>query len=409
MRILPHSDAGLYLNPAFARDEPYDRESRPEILSRAALARARSEIETWPDYAKTPLRSFSGLAGAAGLGAIYYKDEASRFGLGSFKALGGAYAVLRLLQRQIAARTGSEPGSSEILAHHHDDIVSAITVIAATDGNHGRSVAWGAQTFGCQCIIYVHETVSADRSDAIAAYGAEVRRIPGTFDDAVRQAAEDAAANGWLVVADTSYEGYTDVPRDVMQGYAVLAEEALEQLPDRPTHVFVQGGVGGVAAAICSYLWETLGTGRPQFVVCEPDTAACFYRSARAGRPTAAEGSLETIMAGLACGEVSLLAWDILASGASAFMTVRDEAAAECMRLLADGRFGDAPVVAGESAVAGLAAALLAAEDGPMRRDLGLGSDSVVLVIGTEGATDPTAYEAIVGRRASDVQMQMAD
>ena len=208
----------------------------------------------------------------------------------------------------------------------------------ATDGNHGRSVAWGAQTFGCRCVIYVHETVSEGRCRAIAAYGAEVRRVAGTYDDAVRRAAADAAAQGWTVVSDTSYEGYTDVPRDVMQGYSLMVEEALAQAATLPSHVFVQGGVGGLAAGVCSYLWERYGAARPRFVVVEPDKADCLYRSAVAGRPTPAEGALDTIMAGLACGEVSILAWRILEQGTDAFMTIGDDAAADCMRLLADGR-----------------------------------------------------------------------
>jgi diaminopropionate ammonia-lyase len=249
----------------------------------------------------------------------------------------------------------------------------------------------------------VHATVSEGRCRAIAAYGAEVRRVAGTFDDAVRRAVADADANGWCVVSDTSYEGYTDVPRDVMQGYSLMVEEALGQCPSFPTHVFVQGGVGGLAAGICSYLWEKYGTGRPRYIVVEPDKADCLYRSAVAGKPTPVEGPLDTIMAGLACGEVSMLAWRILDPGADAFMTIDDAAAADCMRLLADGRFGDGPVVAGESAVAGLAGLLLAAADRDARRRLDLRHHSGVLVFGTEGATDPELYRRIVGRAPAEV------
>lgn len=259
--------------------------------------------------------------------------------------------------------------------------------------------------FGCRCVIYVHETVSEGRCRAIAAFGAEVRRVPGTYDDAVRRAAADAAAHGWHVVSDTSYAGYTEIPRDVMQGYALMAEEALEQAPAGllPTHVFVQGGVGGLAASACSYLWERLAEARPRFVVVEPTKADCLYRSAVAGKPTPAEGALDTIMAGLACGEVSIEAWRILQAGADAFMTIDDESAAACMRLLATGLDGDTPVVAGESAVAGLAALLLASVDATARRRLGLSAESTVLVFGTEGATDPEVYCRIVGRTPEEV------
>src|SRR6185437_10221581 len=158
------------------------------------------------------------------------------------------------------------PSSAEIASGRHAALVSPITVTCATDGNHGRSVAWGARSFGCRCIIYVHRTVSDARCRAIAAYGAEIRRVSGTYDDAVRQSAGDAAAAGWHVVSDTSYDGYKDVPRDVMQGYSLMVDEALAQLPVSAglTHVFVQGGVGGVAAAVCAYLWERCGAARPR-------------------------------------------------------------------------------------------------------------------------------------------------
>jgi diaminopropionate ammonia-lyase len=296
-----------------------------------------------------------------------------------------------------------QPTSGDLTSRRYEEITSRITVTGATDGNHGRSVAWGAQTFGCRCVIYVHGTVSEGRCRAIAAYGAEVRRVEGTFDDAVRRAVADADANGWYVVSDTSYEGYTDVPRDVMQGYSLMVEEALGQCPSFPTHVFVQGGVGGLAAGVCSFLWEKYATRRPRYIVVEPEKADCLYRSAVAGEPTPVEGPLDTIMAGLACGEVSMLAWRILDPGTDAFMTIDDAAAADCMRLLADGRFGDEPVVAGESAVAGLAGLLPAAADQNARQRLDLRPDSRVLVFGTEGATDPDLYRRIVGRAPADV------
>jgi diaminopropionate ammonia-lyase len=393
----------LFENPRRAPTAKYAVGGRREILNLAAFGDARREIMSWPDYKPTRLRSLSNLAAAVQVGDIYYKDEADRFGLGSFKALGGAYAVLRLLQQRIQTATGNQPTSTELIARRYQAITSNITVTGATDGNHGRSVAWGARAFGCRCVIYVHATVSEGRCRAIAAYGAEVRRVAGTFDDAVRRADADAAGNGWHVISDTSYEGYTDIPRDVMQGYSLMVDEALQQAPSFPTHVFVQGGVGGLAAGVCAYLWETYEVARPHYVVVEPEKADCLYRSAVAGKPTPAEGALDTIMAGLACGEVSTLAWRILDVGADTFITIGDEAAAECMRLLADGRLGDPPMVAGESAVAGLAGLLLAVNNHDLRRRINLQPDSKVLVFGTEGATDPELYTRIVGRTPSDV------
>ncbi|WP_300297575.1 diaminopropionate ammonia-lyase [Ferrovibrio sp.] len=398
----------LYSNPRCRHDIPYP-EPLKAIQSLAAHEAARREIAAWPGFAVTPLHDLRGLAVRHGLGAIRYKDEGDRFGLGSFKALGGAYAVLRQLQKTIAATCGIAPEAvtvADLRAGRYRDEASRLTVICATDGNHGRSVAWGASLFGCACVIYIHATVSAGREAAIAGYGAKVVRTAGNYDDSVRQAQQAATANGWLVISDTSYPGYQDVPRDVMQGYSVMAAEALAQWPagDMPTHVFVQGGVGGMAAAILAYLWETLGAARPVFVVVEPDRADCLFRSARAGRPVVVEGALDTIMAGLACGEVSLLAWQILDPGADAFMTISDEQAAALMRRLASPAAGDPAIAAGESAVAGLAGALAAAENPALAAALGLDAASRILVFGSEGATDPALYRQIVGRSPEDVK-----
>lgn len=393
-------------NPEARADRPYGPEQR-EILNEDGLEAARREIASWPGYAPTPLIPLPGLARRAGLAAIWYKDEGSRFGLGSFKALGGAYAVARLLLREVAARSGDGAvDTEELRAGRYRDIVSEITVCTATDGNHGRSVAWGAHLFGCRCVIYIHARVSEGRKAAMERFGAAVRRISGNYDDSVHQAAVDAKASGWFVVSDTSYPGYMHIPRDVMHGYTLMADEVIAQLPQAqaPTHVFLQGGVGGLGAAVCARLWWRYGAERPCFVVVEPDRAACLYESAKAGRPVAVHGDLDTVMAGLAAGEVSLLAWEILRAGADAFLTVPDRAAIELMRLLAAGVSGDPPIAAGESAVAGLAGALGALDDEVLAAELGLGPDSRVLVFGTEGATDPELYARIVGRSAEEVE-----
>ena len=266
-------------------------------------------------------------------------------------------------------------------------------------------------------MIYLHEQVSAGREAAIARFGAEVRRVKGTYDDSVHKAAADAAANGWTVVSDTSYEGYREIPRDVMAGYAVMAAETLAQWGDPPprpgptpgptpwpTHVFLQAGVGGLAAAVCGYLWQALGAARPRIVVVEPDKAACLFASAAEGEAAAIEGDLDTVMAGLAAGETSPLAWDILRRGAEGFMTLPDASAPLAMRLLAAGLDGDPPLVAGESAVAGLAALICARRRPELADALGLDGESRVLLFSTEGDTDPELYRALVGRRAEEVR-----
>ena len=353
------------------------------VLPEGGFRRAAAAIRGWPGYAATSLLDLPDLAAAAGVGAVHYKDEDGRFGLGSFKALGGAYAVSRVLQAQ-RARLGAD---------------AAVTVCCATDGNHGRAVAWGAQRFGARCVIFVHPGVSQGRRAAIAAFGAEIREVPGHYDDSVRAASTTAEAEGWSVVSDTSWPGYTEVPRDVMQGYRLMAEEAMAALPAPPTHVFIQGGVGGVAAAVAVQARSRFGTG-PRVVVVEPDRAACLLASAEAGAATAVLGELDTVMAGLACGEPSLLAWQELERSAFAFMAVPDAAVAPAMRLLA-GR--TPPVVAGESAVAGVIGLQLAAGDAAARATLGLDAASRVLLFGTEGATDPVVYAAML-RAAEDAR-----
>jgi diaminopropionate ammonia-lyase len=341
------------------------------VLPASGYRQARETITAWPGYAPTPLLDLPAIAQRAGVATVRLKDEAERFGLGSFKALGGAYAVAQLLRAGRAPRT--------------------VTVTCATDGNHGRSVAWGAQRFGCRCVIFIHQTVSPGRAEAIARYGAEVRRVAGTYDDAVREAARVAAAEGWFVVSDTSWPGYTAVPVDVMQGYRLMADEAADQWHGAPpTHVFVQGGVGGAAAAVSVQMRARYAL-PPGLVVVEPDRAACLLASARLGALTTVPGELDTIMAGLACGEPSLLAWAELERGAAAFMAVPDEAAIACMKLLAG-----VGIVAGESGVAGLAGFLLAAADPAARETLGLRADSRVLLFSTEGATDPALYQRLL-------------
>ncbi len=378
------------LNPNLDRVRLYGNSERA-VISLAEYERAAREIRGWPDYHPTPLHSLPALARDLGVGELWLKDESTRFGLASFKALGGAYGVLRVLERE--------------LGEDHHALSHTVTVASATDGNHGRSVAWGARNHGCQCVIYLPEHVSERRVDEIAVFGARTVRVQGTYDEAVVQADEDARHNGWHMVSDTSYEGYREVPRWVMQGYSVMVDEILGQMPSggRPTHIFLQGGVGGLAATVCGHLWELDGVERPILTVVEPEEADCLYQSAVAGEPSHASGSLHTIMGGLSCGEISPLAWTILKSGVDAFMTVAEERVEPLMRRLAEGCDGDLSVVAGESGVAGLAGLEVVASAPSLRSALRMGVDARVLAIVTEGATDPEAYERIVGRVPEEV------
>lgn len=392
-------------NPYATPDATYGP-AQLRVVNAPGFERARDVITAWPGYAPTPLLHLSGIARRAGVASVHYKDEGRRFGLSSFKPLGGAYAVARRLMQEIPRSADVEDVNIEdLLQGTYRSLSSRITVTAATDGNHGRSVAWGARLFGCRAVIFIHETVTEGREAAIAAFGAEVRRTPGSYDDAVRAAQATAEAEGWAVIPDTSDGQVVEAPRDVMQGYTMMAAEAIEQLGDdpAPTHMFLQAGVGGMAAATCAQFWQTYQSARPRTILVEPTSSGCWFESLKAGHPVTIEGEQDSIMAGLACGEVSRLAWEILRPGADAMMTVSDDSAADCMRLLADGCHGDPPVVAGESAVAGLAGLLGAAGDADARAGLVLGPESRVMLFGTEGATDADTYARIVGRDAGMV------
>jgi diaminopropionate ammonia-lyase len=373
------------------------------VVSLQGARAAQSEISTWPGYAVTPLYHLAPVASACGIDHVFYKDEASRFGLGSFKALGGAYAVARLLQRRVQDRLGRLVAISELARGDHRAITQCVTVVSATDGNHGRSVAAGAAWFGCRCVILVHADVSDRRAEAIEALGADVIRLTGTYDDSVRAAARLSRQPGWSLVADTSTAGDEEACIDVMHGYTVMVAEAFDQLSQSlhglPTHIFTQGGVGGMAAAVCAHSRQLFGEHAPIQVVVEPERADCLFQSAIAGAPTRATGDLKTIMAGLSCGEVSQLAWRVLERGTEFFMTIPDRAAVDAMRLLADAARSGTRIIAGESGGAGLAGLIEASRDPDARAELRLDRESRVLVFGTEGATDPVLYDALVPAR----------
>ena len=404
-RMIRSEGVTVFANPlAASRAELYG-DRRSSVLSAAGFDAAQTEITQWPGYMPTPLHRLPGLASKLGLGQLYYKDESTRFTLKSFKALGGAYAVFRLIQQAIAkSHDGYVASPADVLSGQFKDTVQKLTVTCATDGNHGRSVAWGAQTFGCHCVIYVHATVSQGRADAIAAFGAEVVRVQGNYDESVRHAAEQAERHGWTVVSDTTYEGYRDIPIDVMHGYGVMSREVIAQLDNEPpTHVIVQAGVGAFAASVCAAFWQQWQQRRPRFIVVEPENAACLFESGQQGEPVVVHGDLDTVMAGLACGEVSPVAWEILSSGADDFAMVADHFALEGMKVFANPTAGDVAIVSGETGTAGLALLMAAKQSSDVWQALGLSADARVLILGSEGDTDPEIYERVVGKPAHEV------
>lgn len=372
------------------------------VLTSEDFSTAQSEIIEWEGYAPTPLVSLSALANRIGVAGILYKHEGPRFGLGSFKALGGSYAALRVLQREISSRLGQEVSLADIRNVKYRDEAAKITLVSATDGNHGRSLAWGCRRFGAPCRIYIHAEVSEGRADAMRDLGATVIRIDGDYDDSVDLAKSEAEANGWFVVSDTSWPGYSQPPRDVMAGYGVMIREICESMAEAPSHVFLQGGVGGLAAGVAAGLRQYWRDNAPRVVIVEPELAACLYESAKSGAPTSVVIEQETLMAGLSCGEPSPLAWEILSDEASDFLTIPESVVAPAVRLLARPLPGDPEIEAGESAVAGLAALIAARADAELSAKLGLDAQSQVLLIGSEGVTDPAIFAMIMeGRDAA--------
>ncbi|MGI9608686.1 MAG: diaminopropionate ammonia-lyase [Acidimicrobiia bacterium] len=375
------------------------------------FADARAFHRQIPGFSASPLRSLAGLAEMIGVGGIWVKDESVRLNLNSFKVLGGSYAIYRHIKRQLGLDDG-ELSFEELVSEATRAQLGDVTFATATDGNHGRGVAWAAQQLKCNAVVYVHKDTSVARIRAIESYGADVHVVPGTYDDAVRLAGEEADKHGWQVISDTSWEGYEDIPRWVMQGYTTMLSEAQEQLAGtgivKPTHVFVQAGVGALAAAVTGFYASRFGADRPTQVVVEPATADCLYQSAVIGdgEPHDVEGDLQTIMAGLACGEPSRIAWGVLWDSVDAFISSPDYVAAKGMRVYGVPLAGDPFIVSGESGAVTLGALTFIAEDpdfADLKEYLGIDRDSQILLINSEGNTDPDYFRRVVWEGANSV------
>ncbi|HEY6072321.1 MAG TPA: diaminopropionate ammonia-lyase, partial [Anaerolineales bacterium] len=356
-----------------------------------------------PPYHVTPLKSLNRLAGLLGIGKLWVKDEADRLNLGSFKVLGGSYAIYQTIRKMIG--DPEEFGFEDLRNPEVRQKLGDITFIAATDGNHGRGVAWAATQLGFKSVIYVHKHTSEARINAIARNGARVQIIDGTYDDAVRQANEDAQKNGWQVISDTSWEGYEEIPVWVMQGYTTLYSEVQQQLAAMgefyPTHIFMQAGVGSLAASAFGFYASLFSPARPKMVVVEPDRAACLFHSMEMGdgKPHSVGGDLDTIMAGLACGDPNPIAWEVLYDCADAFIKCPDYVAAKGMRVAGVPLQGDPYIIAGESGAVSLGALMFIMELERyqfIREALGLDENSRVLLVNSERNTDPDEYRRVV-------------
>ena len=383
---------------------PSDCPSLDRLKPQAITRVARQFHRQLDGYRMSPLKSLPGLAAMLGIGGIWVKDESERLSLNSFKVLGGSFALYQFLRKRLGIRD-RELTVSELKSEAVQKQLGDICFATATDGNHGRGVAWAAMELGFKCVVYVHERTSKPRIRAIEEYGAQVKVIPGTYDDAVRQVKNDAEINGWQIISDTSWDGYEDIPCWVMQGYTTMMAELQEQLSGQgivqPTHVLVQAGVGALAASVIGYYQGLFGSNRPVTVVVEPTKAACLFESVKAadGHAHSVSGTLDTIMAGLACGDPSPLAWDILEHHADFFLSCPDFIAAKGMRVYGVPVANDPFIVSGESGAVTLGALMFIAECASLadlKAQMKLDANSQVLLINTEGNTDPQNFRRVV-------------
>lgn len=375
------------------------------VMAITEVKKARTFHESFPQYTTTPLAKLDNMASYLGLKEVYVKDESYRFGLNAFKVLGGSFAMARYIAKQ-TGKDVSELPYNVLTSEELRNEFGQATFFTATDGNHGRGVAWAANKLGQKAVVFMPKGSTETRLKNIQKENAIATIEEVNYDECVRMAAAAAAKtpNG-VVVQDTAWDGYEEIPAWIMQGYGTMAMEADEQLAaygcDRPTHVFVQAGVGSLAGAVQGYFANRFPENPPKVVVVEADVAACLYKGAKTGDGSIqiVDGDMQTIMAGLACGEPNTISWDILRNHVDTFVSAPDWAAAKGMRMLSAPIKGDPQVVSGESGAAPfgvLACIMLMDEYKELREHLGLDENSRVLLFSTEGDTDPERYKNIV-------------
>ncbi|MBQ8963237.1 MAG: diaminopropionate ammonia-lyase [Clostridia bacterium] len=377
-------------------------------FSQKATECVRRLHQATPGYARTPLIERKDLARRLGIGAVFVKDESKRFGLNAFKGLGGVYAMHRMICEALGL-DGDDTTPRQRTQPPYPDRVSQLTFVTTTDGNHGKGVSWAAGLYGCKAHVFMPRGSVEARAQAIRDAGsADVTITDLRYDDCVRHTRALAEKNGWFLIQDTAWPGYEKVPLWIMQGYTTLYFEALSQMralgSAMPTHLLLQAGVGAMAGAIAGAALESCGDTPPVIATVEAREVACFYESFERGDglPHPATGSGETIMAGLNCAEPCTIAWEILGGRAVGGFACADTIAERGMRLLAEGQESAGPVISGESGAvtAGLAEALAEPDRENLRNALGLDSRSVLLLISTEGDTDPENYRRVVSGRS---------
>ena len=370
------------------------------FMSLENAKKVQSFHASFPMYRATPLTELKKTADTLGLGTIYMKDESYRFGLNAFKVLGGSYAIGSYLAEKLG-KTIEEMPYEELVSDRTKKELGDITFVTATDGNHGRGVAWTANKLRQNAVVYMPKGSARERLQNILAEGADASITDLNYDEAVRLANRQAEEKGWVMVQDTAWEGYEDIPEWIMQGYGTMGYEAYTQLPEKPTHIFLQAGVGSMAGAITGFFASIYGEERPVITIVEPNKADCVYRTAEAadGKLHFVTGQMNTIMAGLACGEPCSIGWNVLRDYADNFISCPDYMAAQGMRILASPVKGDPQIISGESGAAAFGCVTEIMRD-PKYRDirekLGLNENSRVLFFSTEGDTDKENYRSIV-------------
>ena len=384
---------------------PKSDDRQLSLMSLSNVEKARLFHSSFPQYSVTPLARLDGMAGYLGLGGLFVKNESYRFGLNAFKVLGGSFAMGRYIAKEMG-RDVAEMTYDYLTSEAFRQEFGQATFFTATDGNHGRGVAWAANKLGQKAVVHMPKGSSQPRFDNIAREGAQVSIEEVNYDDCVRMAAAEAEkTEHGVIVQDTAWEGYEEIPAWIMQGYGTMASESAQQLRqigvNRPTHVFIQAGVGSLAGAVVGYYANLFPNDPPKFIVMEAMAADCLYQGAIAGdgSPRIVSGDLQTIMAGLACGEPNILSWDILRNHVSAFVSCPDWVSAKGMRMLGAPVKGDPAVISGESGAVGMGLIASLMEDGEyqdLREAIGLDRHSQVLLFSTEGDTDPEKYRRVV-------------
>lgn len=387
----------------FIKKEKTEGAEAPFFLAEDVVESIAAFHASVPGYEKTPLAELPELAKKLGIGRLFVKDESKRFGLNAFKALGGIYAVSKVICEKLGIPMGA---FEEICTEENREKIKDMVFITATDGNHGKGVAWAAKKFGCKAYVYMPKGTVECRAQAIREVGAEEVLVTDCFyDDTVRMADERAGKNGWTMVQDTAWEGYMDIPTYIVQGYSTLAKEAAQQLEEAgvpaPDVLFLQAGVGAFAGGVLGYFANHYGESLPKTVIAEPDTVACIFESARIndGKPHPSTGSCETVMAGLNCAEPCLVTYPTLRDFPAAYAACPDFVTERGMAALGLPQGGDPAVVSGESGAVGVGLLweiMKNEELAELRKHLGLKEDAVVLCISTEGDTDPAHYKEVM-------------